>query len=784
MRINAALVIPRKGGHFSGESCENNYIMRGALLTGILIYALAAGSVLTVLSRQGLVNRGKQWGAPTPTVRDRYPVVNVVAPNGPATGILEIGDQIVAVEGKRGFVNSYGVGAPLFQYPPGTKYRVDFIRRGEAKYAILAIDGWPATIWQQLAFWSALLLSLAFMACGILMGWQRPELAAARAGWLASTLTALFFVGQASDFRTVMGWTENPIALIASLGDGWHLYATALFLSIFPGEGLNTNRTVKWLIRSLLAICLVYSALRSFLLWDVLTKGIPDNLKYITPSLNAVWASLQASFELWVPVVFTFIVVANYRRSGDDDRRRIEIVAFPILASVLVTLAVVSYGWLSHQSKSRAWEWQTNLAAFPVPFCFYYAVVRHQVFDIRLVARLGLQYLLAKQFLRFLTLAPLVAIGSVWILRPAAPITAFNFAGLFLMGIAGLGLEFRQHILEWCDRYFLREANDRTRMLRKLMGELSRLGSYAEIERTIVSRLDNMFQPEFVAIREGQPIHLAELTIPITGPQGQVEGQLVLGRRKSDERYSEQERELLKLIASHVGLVRENLLLAAARFDAVLTERARIARELHDTMSQGFAGISLFLEAAHKAMPESGGEALTYLDEARALAKASIREVRDSVRGLRASSEESMFEARLRSLAARRTPGLDVVLDLNDEACAHIPADVGWHLARVAEEAVANALKHSHATKIGISLKVRGEALVLSVEDDGRGFDPERTKDHGFGLIGMRERIDHVHGRFAIDSVVGRGTRLEAMVPNPGHRTIASPRDNAAGATA
>ena len=752
--------------------------MRSAVLIGILIYAVAAGSVVTFLLRQGPMNRSKQWGAANPTVGQRHPVVNLVVPNGPASGILEIGDRIVAVEGQTQFVNFYGVGGPLSRYAPGTKYRVDFIHRGEAKHAVLAIDEWPATIWQQLAFWSTLVLSLAFMACGILLGWQRPDLASARAGWLASTLTAIFFVGQASNFRLVMGWPENTFASIAGLANGWHLYATVLFLAIFPRQGLTANRTVKWLIRSLLVLCLTNSAIRLFLVWRILTKGIPDYLKYIPLSLAVVRQQLEACFVVLVPIAVLFVVVANYRRSNDGDRRRIEIVAFPILASVLVTLAVISYGWLSHQGASYVWVGLTNLTAFPVPFCFYYAVVRHQVFDIRLVVRQGLRYLLAKHFLRFLTLAPLVAMATVWSIRPAAPVTAFNFAGLFLMAIAGLGLEFRQHILDWCDRYFLREANDRTRMLRELMGELSRLGSYPEIERTIVSRLDNMFQPEFVAIREGQPEQLAELTIPITGPQGQVEGQLVLGRRKSDERYSEQEREMLKLIASHVGLVRENLLLAAAQFDAVLTERARIARDLHDTMSQGFAGISLFLEAAHKAMPESGGEALTYLDEARSLAKASIQEVRDSVRGLRASSEESMFEARLRSLAARRTPGLDITLDLDDEACAQIPADVGWHLARVAEEAVSNALKHSQATKIGISLKALGEALVLSVEDNGKGFDLERTKDRGFGLIGIRERMDHLHGRFSIDTSVGGGTHLEAMVSNPEHRTIERHPDN------
>ena len=286
-----------------------------------------------------------------------------------------------------------------------------------------------------------------------------------------------------------------------------------------------------------------------------------------------------------------------------------------------------------------------------------------------------------------------------------------------------------------------------------------------EAVRLLVARLDQIFQPEFIAIRHESGEDYA-LLIPIPGPLGQVEGHLVLGKRQSDEPYSKQERELLTLIAAHLGLVRENLLLAAAQFDAVLAERARIARELHDTMSQGFAGISLYLEAAHKTMPAEGGEALIYLDEARALAKSSIQEVRDSVRGLRASSEESIFEARLRALAGRRTAELEITVDLDDDACSQVPADVGWHLARVAEEAVTNALKHAQATRIGISLRCLHSSIVLSVADNGQGFDLDGTQERGFGLIGMRERMEHVRGELRIDSAPGKGARLEAVVPN------------------
>ena len=84
----------------------------------------------------------------------------------------------------------------------------------------------------------------------------------------------------------------------------------------------------------------------------------------------------------------------------------------------------------------------------------------------------------------------------------------------------------------------------------------------------------------------------------------------------------------------------------------------------------------------------------------------------------------------------------------------------------MAEEAVTNALKHAQATRIGISLRCLHSSIVLSVADNGQGFDLDGTQERGFGLIGMRERMEHVRGELRIDSAPGKGARLEAVVPN------------------
>jgi signal transduction histidine kinase len=316
--------------------------------------------------------------------------------------------------------------------------------------------------------------------------------------------------------------------------------------------------------------------------------------------------------------------------------------------------------------------------------------------------------------------------------------------------------------------------------MRELLGEMGRTRTFDRVIATVNTRLTVIYSPEFVEVLCEKEISTRDFSvpavrIPFSNPSGKISGCLSLGRRKSDEPYMDSDVELLELVASQIGLMREMLLVAGKASDvthAVLEERTRIAQELHDTVGQGFAGISLYLAAAGKSLAGSPEQAGTYLEAARKLARTSAQETRESVFGLRSSASSAggtHLEARLRGIANRLVgdPTLSpaVALDLPEGICDLASDDAGWHLARVAEEAVTNACKHAAAKQINVRLRTHGHSLELSVKDDGDGFELTRSKENGFGLQGMRERMGHVHGTVEIWSAPGQGTEVRALVP-------------------
>lgn len=224
------------------------------------------------------------------------------------------------------------------------------------------------------------------------------------------------------------------------------------------------------------------------------------------------------------------------------------------------------------------------------------------------------------------------------------------------------------------------------------------------------------------------------------------------------------------LVAAVAGAYQLRLRTVRARFRLVLEERARIAREIHDTLAQGFTGISSQLDAVAMCIPEEGSPARQHLDLARRMARHSITEARRSVMDLRTAALEgrdlaAALEAGARVWAA--TSGTDVEVDISPPQ-RMLPQDVEQHLLRIAQEAVANALKHAGATKIRVRLHCDAHHLYLHIADDGRGFDNTAAfslSDGHFGLLGMRERAQRVRGELRLDSKSGQGTSVEVMVP-------------------
>jgi len=219
-----------------------------------------------------------------------------------------------------------------------------------------------------------------------------------------------------------------------------------------------------------------------------------------------------------------------------------------------------------------------------------------------------------------------------------------------------------------------------------------------------------------------------------------------------------------------VGLYRFRVRHIEAQFSAVLAERNRIAREIHDTLAQGFAGISLQLEAVDETLSESPSVARNHLNKARSLVRSSLAEARRSVWELRSPALESADLPTALSKIALQLAANSLRASVNVTGDRRrLPSTVEENLLRIGREALTNAIKHAQAQTIDVDLNFDVNRVLLSVRDDGCGFDPNHQpsqSNNGFGLISMRERAEAIGAKLKVDSSPGNGTlvTVEASV--------------------
>jgi signal transduction histidine kinase len=221
-------------------------------------------------------------------------------------------------------------------------------------------------------------------------------------------------------------------------------------------------------------------------------------------------------------------------------------------------------------------------------------------------------------------------------------------------------------------------------------------------------------------------------------------------------------------IARQAAMAIENArLLDRARQAAVLEERQRLSRELHDSITQALYGISLYAEAAGRAL--SGGDmepAATNLQEIRETTREALGEMRLLLFELRPPLLQEYglapaLRARLQAVEVRA--GLVTEFECENEE--RLSPEREQELYRLAQEALNNVLKHAHASRVSVRLGIATGAATLEVADDGVGFEPALQSGAGFGLPGMRERAERLGGSLRIDSSPGTGTHLYAEVP-------------------
>jgi signal transduction histidine kinase len=193
---------------------------------------------------------------------------------------------------------------------------------------------------------------------------------------------------------------------------------------------------------------------------------------------------------------------------------------------------------------------------------------------------------------------------------------------------------------------------------------------------------------------------------------------------------------------------------------AVLEERHRLARELHDSVTQALYGVSLNTAAAELALASGKSDAVAAnLQEIRETVQEAVSEMRVLLFELRPPllEEEGLagaLEARLRSVEARA--GLRV--GLCGEHAVRLSSSMEQELYRIAQEALNNVLKHAHATRAEVQLDVSADVVCLQIQDNGIGFNPENADPGGFGLRGMRERAARLGGVLHVQSAPGEGT--------------------------
>lgn len=223
---------------------------------------------------------------------------------------------------------------------------------------------------------------------------------------------------------------------------------------------------------------------------------------------------------------------------------------------------------------------------------------------------------------------------------------------------------------------------------------------------------------------------------------------------------AEREALLAELLRTRQQLARTE------REQGALEERARLARDIHDTVAQGLSSIQMLLRAAERdtAEPEAG-----YVRLARETAAESLAETRQIIRELTPARLDDGLPSALRRLAADQQRNSGIAVEVRADE-TDLPMASQTALLRIAQGAISNAVRHADATRITVDLATSAQSVTLTVQDDGRGFDvgtavaDSRTND-SFGLQAMRERVTQFDGHIDVTSRPDAGTRVTARLP-------------------
>ncbi|WP_328816821.1 GAF domain-containing sensor histidine kinase [Nonomuraea cypriaca] len=269
--------------------------------------------------------------------------------------------------------------------------------------------------------------------------------------------------------------------------------------------------------------------------------------------------------------------------------------------------------------------------------------------------------------------------------------------------------------------------------------------------------------PRFEYWPKAHPVMKDFLGVPIRDGE-QVLGIIFLANKRTPGGFTQEDQDLLTLFAAHAAIALTNArLYERGRELAMLEERNRMARELHDAVTQKLFSLRLTAQAAGALLEKAPDQAAVELERVHRLAGEALAELRAVIVELRPAELDRHGLAETLRKHVRMLDRLHPS-EITFECAELPPLDSAVEVAvlRVAQEALHNALRHSGAARVSVHLSFEDGRLALTVVDDGRGFDPAESR--GLGLVSMRDRAESVGGIMAVGSARGEGTTVHVEV--------------------
>jgi len=619
--------------------------------------------------------------------------------------------------------------------------------------------------------------AVVFSVVGALVVWQRPGNRLGTlfcvGGVLLTVLMAGGIYGRYTASHPASGlpggmfvsWVAN-VAALPSIG----LFA-AVVPQLFPdGRALSRRwRPALWAAWAFIAFATVGNAFTPQELESVPGRQNP----YAITGLRGLWSAMiavSAPLGLVALVAGLVTLILRWRRSTGDERQQ--------LKWFLLGISLLPVPLLLHDAVPALANAMLSLAFVAIPVLLGVAIFRHRLYDLDLVVRRAVAYVVVSALIASMYLA-VVAVVEAAVGRNATlteHVVAAVAAAAAFQPLRGL-------VQRSVDRIFY---GDRLRPY-EAMNRIGRQLEHALVPDTVlpgvVSAVTEALRVPYAAVElaaddgswsvaaeHGRRVGAVE-EFPMTY-QAELVGRLLISPRASGQQLDQSDRQLVADLARQVGVaahaVRATLALQRSRAELITAreeERRRLRRDLHEGLGPTLAGVTLGLHAARTQVRSAPDEAERLLDTLEAQVEQAVGDVRRVVYGLRPPALDEFGLLRALQLQASQleatTPTLAVTLDTPEEGLRRLPAAVEVAAYRIACEALTNIVRHSGATACSLRIQLNG-ALEVDVADNGRGLPPDHRA--GVGLTGMRERANELGGRLTIDSD-HHGTVVRARLP-------------------